>query len=203
MLESFLSGYASGFVMSLMLGTVFFALIQHSVDYGFLTGLYIAGGVVLSDIIFISLAVFGAQSLPQVQAYESAIRLIGAILLLLLGLSAWWQKKASVSYPETRMGNVLYFIGKGFLLNALNPVNFFAWVSVSTYINGALHYTVAQNISYFSACLLAIFMTEGAIAFGAAKLRNIITERFILYINRLAGTVFIVAALYLLKPFVQ
>jgi L-lysine exporter family protein LysE/ArgO len=59
MIEAIASGATSGFVLSLMLGTVFFALIQNSIDYGFTTGIYIAAGVVVSDVLFISAALFG------------------------------------------------------------------------------------------------------------------------------------------------
>jgi threonine/homoserine/homoserine lactone efflux protein len=197
MLQAFLNGYASGFVMSLMLGTVFFALIQHSIDYGFKTGIFISLGVIISDFIFVSIAVFGISLIPAIKENENNIRVLGGIVLLFLGLNSWRITKPKVVYPASKGGTIFYFIGKGFLLNALNPVNLFTWVAISTYLNGVVKYSVRLELVYFVACLLAIFVTEILISFGASRLRHLITERILIFINRLAGSVFIGAGLYL------
>lgn len=197
MLEAFINGYVSGFVMSLMLGTVFFALIQHSIDYGFKTGIIISLGVIVSDLIFVSIAVFGTSLIPAIRENENTIRLLGGCLLLFLGISSWRVNKRKIAYPATQKGSLFYFMGKGFLLNALNPVNLFTWVAVATYLNGALKYNLGLQSVYFTACLLAIFITEILIALGASKLRHIINNTFLLFINRLAGSVFILGGLYL------
>lgn len=197
MLDAFISGYVSGFVMSLMLGTVFFALIQHSVDYGFKTGIFISLGVIVSDLIFISIAVFGTSLIPAIKENENTIQVFGALLLLILGINSWRVQKKAVAYPSTKRGTTLYFMGKGFLLNVLNPVNLFTWVSVATYLTGVLKYSLAAEMVYFSACLLSILVTEVLIALGASRLRYIINQTFLMVINRVAGAVFIGAALYL------
>lgn len=197
MLHAFLNGYASGFIMSLMLGTVFFALIQHSVDYGFKTGIFISMGVIISDLIFVSIAVFGTSLIPAIRENENIIRVFGGSMLLLLGVSSWRINKPKVVYQASKGGTIFYFIGKGFLLNALNPVNLFTWVAVSTYLNGVMKYSVPLQLVYFTSCLLAIFVTEILISLGASKLRHLITEKIIVFINRMAGSVFIVAGAYL------
>lgn len=183
--------------MSLMLGTVFFALIQHSIDYGFKTGVFIALGVIISDLIFVSIAVFGASLIPAIRENENTIRVFGGIMLLLLGVSSWRINKPKAVYQTSKGGSAFYFIGKGFLLNALNPVNLFTWAAVSTYLNGVMKYSVPLQMVYFTSCLLAIFVTEILISLGASKLRHLITETIIVLINRIAGSVFIVAGLFL------
>ena len=47
-------GLATGFVLSMMLGTVFFALIRNSISFGYTTGVWIALGVILCDSMLIS-----------------------------------------------------------------------------------------------------------------------------------------------------
>lgn len=200
MIEAIASGATSGFVLSLMLGTVFFALIQNSIDYGFTTGIYIAAGVVVSDVLFISAALFGTSLVPAIEENQNTIRVAGSIVLLVMGVAAWKPKNYSVANAKSKTGSAFYFLSKGFFLNALNPVNFFAWVSIATYLKGAMQYTLQQQITYFTACLGAIFITECGISFGASKLRRWMNTSSVLWINRLAGTVFIIMAVVLLWP---
>ena len=51
-----LSGFVYGLGISFMLGTVFFTLIQQGLKHGAKAGIAIAVGVILTDIVFISLA---------------------------------------------------------------------------------------------------------------------------------------------------
>ena len=60
MSEILMYGFLTGMVMSVMLGTVFFALVQNSIDYGFRTGIFIALGVIASDLLLITLSWFNA-----------------------------------------------------------------------------------------------------------------------------------------------
>ena len=61
MFEAFGLGFSYGIGLSLMLGTVFFALIKFGLSNGYKAGLAIAAGVIASDILFILLA-FGLQT---------------------------------------------------------------------------------------------------------------------------------------------
>jgi threonine/homoserine/homoserine lactone efflux protein len=199
MLQAFINGCFSGFVMSLMLGTVFFALIQHSVDYGFKTGLYISTGVIISDVIFILIAVSGSSLVPSIQSNEDILRAAGAVVLFILGIVTF-RKKIPVAFPEAKAGTIFFFISKGFLLNVVNPVNFFAWLSLGTYLKGALHYNSSQTTAYFIACLMAIFLTEALIALASSRLRKVLTEQLLTWVNRGAGLVFMMAAIAIVWP---
>ena len=56
-----LQGLLTGAILSIMLGTVFFSLIKNSLSSGFKTGVYIAIGVILCDVIFITLAILSTE----------------------------------------------------------------------------------------------------------------------------------------------
>jgi threonine/homoserine/homoserine lactone efflux protein len=100
-----------------------------------------------------------------------------------MGVAAWKPKNYSVTNTSSKTGSAFYFLSKGFFLNALNPVNFFAWVSIATYLKGAMQYTLQLQVTYFTACLGAIFITECGISFGASKLRRWMNASSILWIN--------------------
>lgn len=197
-LQALVFGFSSGAAMCLMLGTVFFALIQNSVDNGYRSGLKISFGVVVSDAMFIFFAVFGTAFLPRLEHVDVYLRCVSAALLVALGAQSLFRQTPRVAYPESRFGNFLYYFGTGFLLNALNPANFVIWVSVAAYLKGVERYDLAQQACYFGASLLAIFGTQTLISIFAYRLKRYFNERVLALINKLSGAVFVGAGLYLL-----
>jgi threonine/homoserine/homoserine lactone efflux protein len=194
MLEALLYGLTSGVAMCLSLGTVFFALIQNSVDNGYRSGMKIALGVVTCDLLFILFALFGTALLPQVDHFDRYLRLSCAALLLGLGSVSLLRGTPKLAYPQTRLGTFVYYFGKGFFLNALNPINFFIWVSVAALVR---RYDSAQTAVFFGACLMAIFGTETIISLSAHHLKHRFSARVLGAINKVSGLVFIVVGLNL------
>lgn len=197
MLYALGKGILAGMAMSMMLGTVFFALIQNSIQGGWKKGALIALGVVLSDMIFISLAIFGV-SFISLDESNIWIEAAAVLLLLVLGVNSLMNRNPQIIYPETRFGKALYFVSSGFLLNGLNPVNFLFWAGWATLGRSEWGYDTTHLIYFFSGCLFSIFFSEVLISFGAHKIKRFLNENFLLWINRITGSVFILAALYLI-----
>jgi threonine/homoserine/homoserine lactone efflux protein len=197
-IEAVAFGFFSGAAMCLTLGTVFFALIQNSVDCGYKSGLKISSGVIVSDAMFIFFAVFGTAFLPHFPHFDTYLRCLSAILLLAMGAASLFRHAPRIAYPKTRFGNFVYYFSTGFLLNALNPTNFIVWVSVAAYLKGVMRYSLALNAWYFGASLLAIFCTQSLIAVFAHRLKRYFNERVLTLINKISGSVFIAVGLYLI-----
>jgi threonine/homoserine/homoserine lactone efflux protein len=190
MTELVLYGFLTGIVMSIMLGTVFFALVQNSIDYGFRIGVFISLGVISSDIILISLSWVNAELIPEGSKTEFIVRLCGAIFLMLYGVSNLLRKDKA-AYPKTEKKQLLKYISMGFLLNILNPGNYIGWLAVTTQLKTVAKYNFSESILYFTAALSAIFIMECLIARGASLLKPYITEKFLKLVNRLVGILFI------------
>lgn len=176
--------------MSIMLGTVFFALVQNSIDYGFKTGVFISIGVITSDILLISLSWFNAELIPEGSTTDWLVRLCGATFLLFYGLSNLF-KKENLAYPKTEKKHIAKFITMGFLLNGLNPGNYIGWLAVTTQLQAVARYSLSESIFYFVGALSAIFIMESLISWGATFLKPYITDRFLRFVNRLVGILFI------------
>jgi L-lysine exporter family protein LysE/ArgO len=190
MAEIILYGFLTGIVMSIMLGTVFFALVQNSIDYGFKTGVFISIGVITSDILLISLSWFNAELIPEGSTTDWLVRLFGAAFLLFYGLSNLF-KKENLTYPKTEKKQIAKFITMGFLLNGLNPGNYIGWLAVTTQLQRVARYSLSESIFYFVGALSAIFIMESLISLGATFLKPYITDRFLRLVNRLVGILFI------------
>lgn len=192
----------TGFILSLMLGTVFFSLIRNSITYGHKTGIYIALGVVICDVIFITLALLSQPFADFLNLYKRPISIGGGVLLSLMGIWMFIKSNPKIKEgKELKAGNAFYYIGNGFLLNALNPVNFFSWLVVSSYLTIEYDYTLADKSIFFMACLLSIFIAETGIAASASKLRRWVTPTVLKRINQISALVFIGFGLKLILGF--
>lgn len=195
MLGAIFYGIVTGVLLCFTFGTVFFSLVQNSVDNGVRSGIKIAFGVFVCDAIFVFFAIFGTTLLPHIDNFEKWMASAGVIFLLILGINNLVRQQPQIAYPKTKFGNFLYFFTTGFLLNGLNPVNFISWVTIATYIRSTLHYDFEQVVAFFVASLLAVFLTESGIALSAHRLKKIFTPRTARVFNQVTGVVFVVVAL--------
>lgn len=189
MIELMFLAFGTGFLLSFGFGSVFFALIQSSIDYGFKAGRNLAFGVALSDVLLVTLALLGTGFLPDIPNFNFYARCVGVLLLLGLGVSQFSKVRISTSVIESGLKNKLYFIGKGGLLNVVNPVNFLAWVVVSTTLK-TYKYTLEQEVLFFGICILTVFFTESFIAYFANKIKAKFSENIIKRTKYLTGSIF-------------
>ncbi|HEX7366150.1 MAG TPA: LysE family translocator [Pelobium sp.] len=199
MLELIISGIGLGIVLSFLTGPVFFALIKTSIEKGFYAGLALAGGVVISDFIYMTITLFGTSLLSFESKYRIPIGIVGSVILLSIGLY-YLIKKVEITYIEesSRIKHAGYFF-KGFFMCIFNPFILLYWVSVSSgvySIYGEL--TSKQIIPFFGAILLTLFGMDTLKAYFAYKLRYKIKQKSIQNLNRIAGVLIIIFALKLI-----
>ncbi|HTN19500.1 MAG TPA: LysE family translocator [Pelobium sp.] len=199
MLELIISGIGLGIVLSFLTGPVFFALIKTSIEKGFYAGLALAGGVVISDFIYMTITLFGTSLLSFESKYRLPIGVVGSVILLSIGFY-YLLKKVEITYTEesSRIKHAGYFF-KGFFMCIFNPFILLYWVSVSSgvySIYGEL--SSRQIIPFFGAILLTLFGMDTLKAYFAYKLRYKIKQKSIQNLNRIAGVLIIVFAIKLI-----
>jgi len=201
MVYAFFYGFGTGLLLSSMLGTVFFCLVQNSIDNGVKSSLFICAGVIVSDIVLIALTHLNADLLPKGSITEMVVRLAGAAVLLGMGISNFY-KKTSIRFPHNHTRGMALLVGQGFMLNFFNPGNFVSWLAISSMLVNVLHFTVGQRIWYYTGALVAIFLMEVLIAKGAVYLKKYISQRFLHYLNLVLGVVFVAFSIVLVWPYV-
>ncbi|WP_338867987.1 LysE family transporter [Spirosoma sp. SC4-14] len=189
-----LFGFLVGVALCLTFGTVFFALIQNSVDNGFRSGFKIVLGVITGDTLFVAAALLGTSFIPKIKGFETGMAAVGVVFLVVMGLVNILKGTPRLAYPKTRFGNFIYYFTTGFFLNALNPVNFVSWVAIVAYIRAHLHYGEGQQYAFMTASLVGVFVTENALAYYANRLKRFFTPRVVLIFNRVTGVVFLIGA---------
>ena len=147
LLNCILQGLLTGVILSFMLGTVFFSLIKNSLSSGYKTGIYIAAGVILCDVLFISLAILSTEFAKFLENNQNTISILGGLVLLAMGIGMILRAKpkpdAGKSFHSSSK-SVIYYIGNGFLLNILNPLNFFSWLAISSVLKIKFNYELIK-----------------------------------------------------------
>ncbi len=200
MIELLLSGIALGVALSFLTGPVFFALIKTSIEKGFLAGVALASGVVISDAIYVGITLFGTSLIDFENKYRVPIGILGSAFLVFIGLY-YLIKKTDFNYQAKLQPTIKHagYFFKGFLMCILNPFILLYWISVTSSVYALKGDLSKQEIMlFFGAILFTLFGMDVLKAFYANKLRSKIKAIYIVRLNRIAGVLILVFALKLI-----
>jgi len=190
-----LEGIGMGVILSLIIGPVFFALIQHSMTYGFRQAVVMALGILVSDALYVVISHFGFHWLSVNPFFKSALGLGGGLILIGFGLVSF--RKKSLQRPNT--GGVLtksFSKRKGFLkglsLNGVNPFVLLFWISVAGLVNVRRDLSPADKWLYYLGVLVTVFLIDVLKAYVAKYLSQYITSSLMRKLNRLVGMVLVI-----------
>ena len=126
MLQDIAAAIIPGFILSFMIGPVFFVLLETSVIKGIKAAILFDLGVVFADIIFILIAYFSSYRLIKTINDDPALFIFGGLVMLTYGIiSLIKNKKAEKNTDEEDLtelakNNYLSLFIKGFFLNFIN-----------------------------------------------------------------------------------
>jgi threonine/homoserine/homoserine lactone efflux protein len=199
MLEPVISGILLGCVVALLVGPVFFLILNTSLHRGFTHGAQVAFGVMLSDALFIFIAYFGSNFILLLDKHKSVAGIVASVLLLSFGIGILIKKYTvpleSIQLNE-KMKSPIVFIAKGFMLNAMNPSVLFFWIGVAGTVGAKEHYTIKHLLVFYPTILCTVFSTDLLKAYIAHKIKSVLTENLLTLINRISGVVLIGFAVY-------
>lgn len=195
-LGAFGQGVLFGLLLALLIGPVFFALIQTSIEKGFASGAGMALGIALSDSMYVLIASFGVAMMANSLDFQIGLGLIGGIIMLLFGFVNLFKKvKGQNAGAESgEPTNLMKQMVKGFLLNGVNPFVLLFWIGIATMVNLTYQYPVDLQIVFFCAIILTVLLLDLVKAYAANKLRNLLTPRFLTWMNRIVGIVLIMSS---------
>jgi threonine/homoserine/homoserine lactone efflux protein len=190
-MEPVFSGITFGLALALMLGPVFFALLQTSIQEGFRSGISLALGVIISDISLIAACYLFASQVDFMHKHEQAMGIIGGVVLSSFGVFQLLKKSKSADIQDRRNAVHAKYLLKGFLLNTLNPMVLLFWLSVVGIVALRQHYTYTDVITFFCSVIVTVFTTDLLKSAGAGRLRRILTEKVIRRMNIVTGLILI------------
>lgn len=193
-LEALGNGVLHGLLLALLIGPVFFALIQTSIEKGFPSGAGMALGIALSDALYVIIASLGVAVLADNQDFQMWLGWIGGLIMLIFGFVNLL-KKVQGNREEQGAGepsnNLFRQFIKGFLLNGVNPFVLLFWIGVASMVTLQYQYPVKLEVLFFVAILLTVLLLDFAKVYAANKLKRILSPRFMTWVNRVVGIVLI------------
>lgn len=190
-----------GFLMSVLLGVIFFMLIQAGIRHGYKKGFTIAAGVITGDIIFIILAIgFTGYIGRFLTEHEHQVSMLGGAVLMVMGAAAFLKKRELDTLEKpSRMKSARDYFLKPFAINLLNPANAAWWLGLFS-IPPALNYQTDQKIIFASGAVLTVFFTEVGVAAAASGLKKYIRPKTLKVVDTTVGVVLLlVGARMLIK----
>lgn len=197
-----IEGLLFGLTLSILLGPIFIAITQSSIEKGYKAGLAVGIGIWVSDLLFIVLTYEFIHRISHIvngEFFQLSMGIIGGLVLIGFGLYTIFSKVKEIASSEIAGAkNYLQFFTKGFLVNTVNPFTFIFWISViSTYVL-ARDITGWQSLQFLVSILVVIIITDSLKIFLAQLLRQYLQGVHLLWINRIAGAALAVFGILLI-----
>jgi len=198
MIQDIISGIPLGIFLSFMIGPVFFVLLETSAVKGFRAALVFDLGVVVADIVFITIAYFSSYRLIQTIKNDPAIYIFGGILMLTYGVITFIKtNKATRNLDETIVveitkNNYLGLFVKGFLLNFINVGVLLFWFLILITVGPKLQLETSRMIVFFSAVIGTYLLVDIFKIILAKQLKSKMTPSNILKIKKLISILLII-----------
>jgi len=191
MIDPILNGMVLGLVLALLLGPVFFTLLQTAVHEGFKAGWHLAMGALFSDGLIIVVAYFFASQIDLTGKYKFISGLIGGILLIGFGVVNFFRKVKPKEVDDDKKTVHAKFVLKGFLLNTVNPAVWLFWLGVLSLIKLKEEYSRLHEAAFFASVLSTVFCLDLLKSFIANRLSHLLNATVLHWINWIVGTVLI------------
>ncbi len=204
-MSAFLEGLFFGFVLALMIGPVFFILLQTSIERGVMHGLSVGFGETMSDILFLMVYYIGFTHINPEGWFTRFVGFGGVVILLVAGVLTISKARKNWKYPKTEIPDVSKkscFL-KGFMVNSFNPFVYVFWAGVM----GVLKNKYAGHPQYIITFCIGIFVLKLLMdivkAVLAGKIRSRISGPVLHRVSAGIGIILIVYAIVLFYRIVQ
>jgi len=189
MWDALISGIVLGLTLAMLIGPVFFLLIDLSIKKGFTDAFYLALGVVLCDALFVLLTYLSSSSLQLMDRFRLEVGWSGGLLMIGFGMVYLIRKphirSKDVDLPDD-VSSPLKEAAKGFSLNLLNPFVALFWIGVAAGVS-VRGYSVAQLQVFYGVVLATVFATDLLKAKVAVNMRRYVTPTRFRVLHRISG----------------
>lgn len=190
MLNDILSGIPWGIFLSFMIGPVFFILLETSIIKGFRAALVFDLGVVLGDIVFITIAYVGSYRLITSIKDNSALFMFGGILMLAYGVISYISLHKENKLNIDKIDNEIIkkdYLGlfiKGFFLNIINVGVLGFWLAIIISVGPKLEMQNSRMFTFFASVIVTYVLVDCIKILLAKQLKTSLTPDNILKIKK-------------------
>jgi threonine/homoserine/homoserine lactone efflux protein len=201
-MEFVLEGILFGLTLAVMMGPIFIAITQASIEMGTRPGLSVCLGVWISDFLIILgtyLFIRELGSLIESEVFKFYLGISGGLILIVFGIGSFFKQiSLNVERKKLSIKSFTGFLTKGFLVNTINPFTFVFWIGVmSTYVLGR-NTSTSQTILFLSSIMITIMLTDVLKVMGAKLIRKKLTQKHISIFSKTAGAALFIFGLFLI-----
>ena len=189
-----------GFFLSFMLGPVFFLLLETSATKGVRAAIAFDLGVILSDILFITLAYYSSYQLFDNLSNSPILYLLGGFGMVIYGLVLAVKRIEKEDILIEQIGlnsNYISLMFKGFLLNIINVGVLVFWVGTVIVVGPNFQGLIENFIVFFAAMLSVYFITDLFKIIAAKQLQSQLTPKRIVYVKKILGYLLVICGIVL------
>ena len=202
MISAFWNGILGGLMLAILVGPVFFALMQTTIEKGFFHGVFLALGIVMSDTLYFFLCYLGISQVVDNPKMEAYLAFGGGIIMVVFGLVYIFKPIASKGvkqrHEEASKTTMAREVVKGFLLNGINPGVLIFWIGIIATISATPSGSTREGMLVFALGILTtVFTTDILKAYLANKLSRLVTPKFMRMMNRMVGSGLFAFGIYL------
>lgn len=205
MLNAILTGISIGLGLAVSVGPYFLFLVNTSLVEGKSSATYLATGVALNDLVFLTVAFLSVNFLIQNVTFIESAKGYAGFFILAYGIYTILKKPAEKSEkrvklnPKDKLKNIIL----GFAFNGINPSVFVFWFATVGILISKTNFTRNQTLAVFLSIVCTTYTSDLIKVRLAEFFSHYFTESVIKNVNRIVGSLLIVGACYLLvKAFV-
>jgi threonine/homoserine/homoserine lactone efflux protein len=198
MIDDIQAAIPLGFLLSFMIGPVFFVLLETSATKGFRAGVSLNIGVILADIVFLLIAYFSSFQLLENLSNQPGLFVFGGMILLVYGIVLFVKKDGKKASLRAKKGTYLTLMVKGFLLNFINIGVLAFWLGLLIVVGPSLDNHPNRMMVFFSTVLIVYFSTDLIKILLAKQLKKYLTKERIVLIKKGLGIVLIMCGIVLI-----
>jgi threonine/homoserine/homoserine lactone efflux protein len=205
LLHPLFEGLILGMTVAITLGPALVALLQTSIKHGIKTGIFLAFGIFISDLLIVFGAFFGVSEIITAPNYHLAFGILGGILMISYGTYTFFRKVPQkeqvevISEIHVKRPGVLPYLFKGFLLNLANPSLWFFWIFWVVSINSTYGGDRKSVAIFFAGALGMILATDILKCILANKIKVLGNPKFKLWMNRVVGVLFFIFGAFIIS----
>jgi threonine/homoserine/homoserine lactone efflux protein len=204
MVNDILSGIPWGIFLSFMIGPVFFILLETSIIKGFRAALVFDLGVVLGDVVFITIAYLGSYRLITSINDNSALFMFGGIVMLAYGIVSYLGLRKGRKIDTDKIDKEIIkkdYLGlfiKGFFLNIINIGVLGFWLAVIISVGPKLEMQNSRMLTFFISVITSYLLVDCIKILLAKQLKHKLTPINILKIKKAISIVLMVFGVVLI-----
>ena len=186
-MADYIDAVVFGFILSFSFGPIFFILLETSITRGIKQAVFMDFGVIVSDLLFFSLAYFGASKIAT-EENQPALFLLGGVILSVYSAISFINNavknkkiKKEKAVEETRL---FKYVVKGFLLNIINISYLVIWAGVIVWFGPKVEMSPVKIWTFFFVSV-ATYLAVNVLKFLlSSRLKSKLTDFVLFYIRQ-------------------